>query len=199
MADIRLVYFDARGRAEFIRLLLHAAGQPFDDIRVTRTQWQTAQGKADSPFGQLPYLIYLGKKSGQSLAIANFLARKLGFYGSSAEDGLRIDEVCQLSNDMRTDIRKWRTAADQQKQEEPFSRYFGYFERLLQENGSSGYFVGDSLSLADLIIYDILDTVINLTPEDQLSFFPCLQKLRTRVKSYPSLREYLSKRAEPSS
>jgi len=39
MADIQLFYFDVRARGEPIRLLLHAAGQTFDDVRIPRASW----------------------------------------------------------------------------------------------------------------------------------------------------------------
>lgn len=39
MSDIKLVYFDVRGRGEAIRLVLHAAGQQFDDVRVAPETW----------------------------------------------------------------------------------------------------------------------------------------------------------------
>ena len=32
----------------------------------------------EAPYGQVPYMIYKGKKYGQSIAIASFFARKLG-------------------------------------------------------------------------------------------------------------------------
>ena len=32
----------------------------------------------EAPYGQVPYIVYKGKKYGQSIAIATFIARKLG-------------------------------------------------------------------------------------------------------------------------
>ena len=48
MPQYRLNYFDARGRAEIIRLILTQAGQEFVDHRFNREQWATE--KTDSKF-----------------------------------------------------------------------------------------------------------------------------------------------------
>ena len=39
MSDIKLVYFDIRGRGEVARLVMVAAGQQWDDARLTFQQW----------------------------------------------------------------------------------------------------------------------------------------------------------------
>lgn len=43
MAGIKLIYFDARGTAEISRLILAAAGQQFEDIRVKADQWEAGK------------------------------------------------------------------------------------------------------------------------------------------------------------
>lgn len=37
--EYRLTYFAARGWAEASRLILHYAGVPFEDVRVTMDEW----------------------------------------------------------------------------------------------------------------------------------------------------------------
>ena len=39
MSGIKLIYFDGRGRGELSRLILSAAGQKFEDVRLTFEQW----------------------------------------------------------------------------------------------------------------------------------------------------------------
>lgn len=40
MSQIRLHYFETRGRAEGIRKLLHYKKVPFEDIRIPKDQWE---------------------------------------------------------------------------------------------------------------------------------------------------------------
>ncbi|XP_035827245.1 probable glutathione S-transferase 5 [Aplysia californica] len=97
------LYFDAMGRGEFIRLVFAAAEVPFEDIRFTHQQWPKYKKRnkiklylnklnsccylvymiyfydtAVAPFGQVPYLEAAGKRYGQSVAIATYLAREFG-------------------------------------------------------------------------------------------------------------------------
>ena len=39
MAEIQFFHFDVRGRGEAVRLLLHAAGQSFENVLVPRATW----------------------------------------------------------------------------------------------------------------------------------------------------------------
>ena len=68
MADIKLSYFDARGRAEISRLILAYAGVRYTDQRLTGEQF--ASVKAKLPWGQLPTIKYNGTMIAQSKTIA---------------------------------------------------------------------------------------------------------------------------------
>jgi hypothetical protein len=49
-----LHYFNGRGRAEAIRLILTQAGQEFEDHRHSSDEW--AKLKSQMPLGQIPVL-----------------------------------------------------------------------------------------------------------------------------------------------
>jgi len=202
MADIKLFYFPIRGRGEFIRLLLKAANQPYDETIISRESWfNDPEAKKATPYGQVPYMFYKGKRYGQSKAIATFFAKKFGFYGKTPEDGLRVDEVMQLGDDFRPNLRDWFLAKDeaskaefaQKMKDESIPRYLGYFEELLVDNGATGFFVGDSVSLADFFIFDIVETMVAVDSE-ALGAFPSIQKLFDNVKAVPAIRDYLASR-----
>jgi glutathione S-transferase len=49
-----VIYFDAAGRAEVIRILLYAAGVAFKDTRLKGPEWK--QFKPTTPLGSVPVL-----------------------------------------------------------------------------------------------------------------------------------------------
>lgn len=49
-----LHYFNGRGRAEAIRLIFTEAGQKFEDLRHSSSEW--AKIKSEMPLGQMPVL-----------------------------------------------------------------------------------------------------------------------------------------------
>lgn len=203
MEDIKLFYFDIRGRGEFIRMVLTAGGVNFEDVRITFADWKNDPShKKETPYGQIPYVIYKGKKYGQSIPITSFFAKKLGFLGKTEEDALRQEEVMNLVEDLRVPyIRDWILSSDedekaelvQKMKTELFPRFLDYFEALLKDNGDQGFFVGNSVMAADMYLYDFLETVLGID-EDALKNFPLLQKLVSNVNTFPALKDYFANR-----
>nr|KAG5708495.1 hypothetical protein BaRGS_026222 [Batillaria attramentaria] len=125
------------------------------------------QCRRETPFGQLPCLVYKDKRYGQSSAIASFLAREFGLYGKSNLDSLRIDEVMNLVSDMGQAMAKARFESDEAKK----------------------------VTLADLAVFDITETV-NKTKADATAAFPLLQKLCKNVAEHPNVKKYLATRKD---
>ncbi len=53
-----------------------------------------------TPFGQLPVLEWDGVQYAQANAIARFIARKVGLYGKDEFEGLLVDSVIELINEL---------------------------------------------------------------------------------------------------
>ncbi|KAI8798287.1 glutathione S-transferase 7 [Biomphalaria glabrata] len=198
--NIKILYFDARGRGEISRLVLAAAGQKFEDVRFTRETWPAE--KPNTPFGQLPVLEIDGKRYAQSVAISTYLAREFGFYGKTNLDGLQIDQVIQLGVDFWNAATKYFMESDAKKKEELLKnlkdvetpKYLTFFEKLLKDN-KTGYFVGSGLTLADLFVYDLMYFLKkqNMLPSQG---FPGLQELYNKVVSNNNIKAYLAQRKE---
>ncbi|XP_072050148.1 glutathione S-transferase 1-like [Amphiura filiformis] len=75
MPKYKLIYFNARGRGETIRLLFEIAGVEYEDKRIDYdTEW--ADLKPNTPFGVLPILEVDGKQLTESRAIYSYLAKE---------------------------------------------------------------------------------------------------------------------------
>ncbi|RUS75609.1 hypothetical protein EGW08_016635 [Elysia chlorotica] len=196
---IKIHYFDEDGRAEVSRLVLVWAGKPFEDVRIPFEEW--TEVKPTMPLGQVPVLELGGQKFPQSLAIAAYLAREFGLYGSKNLDSLKIDVIAQTVFEFRIKASKHYYEKDTKKKEDlaedliqneaPF--YLGFLERYLVENGGN-FMVGDSVSLADLIVYDLLRSELGKFTQPNVGKFPNLQKLVEKIANADCIRVYNASR-----
>ncbi|GFO21745.1 glutathione s-transferase [Plakobranchus ocellatus] len=198
MPNYKLTYFDGRGRAEIIRLILTYAGQKFDDNRVGGEVW--AKFKPSTPFGQLPVLEIDGNMYAQSTAIANHLAREFGLYGRSNLDAFEIDQVVCLMQDFWSAVTKVYGEKDEAKKaelmgkftQEEVPKFLGLLEKLLKQN-SSGCFVGSDITLADLFVYDLLWNLKSKLA-DVFEKYPLVNGHQDKVGSVPQIKAYVAAR-----
>ncbi|XP_038611198.1 hematopoietic prostaglandin D synthase isoform X2 [Tachyglossus aculeatus] len=76
MPNLKLVYFNLRGRAEIIRYLFAYMDLKYEDQRIEPADWPGI--KPLLPFGKIPILEVDGVILHQSLAIARYFAREAG-------------------------------------------------------------------------------------------------------------------------
>ncbi|CAF1226849.1 unnamed protein product [Didymodactylos carnosus] len=106
MSKYKLYYFDTRGRAEIIRLILTQAGHPFDDIRYGHDEFQ-AHHKHEMPLEQMPVLEIISdqhqqkpSKLPQSLTIARYLAKEFDLAGKTNLQQAQVDSVVDTMMDL---------------------------------------------------------------------------------------------------
>lgn len=89
---MQVIYFNLRGRAEVLRLLLSALNEKYDDERLSGEQW--GQLKPSMKYGQLPVLtLESGEQMNESMAIARYLARKGKLHGKNEWETYLIDRA----------------------------------------------------------------------------------------------------------
>ncbi|KAH9494678.1 Glutathione S-transferase 1 [Bulinus truncatus] len=201
--SLKLSYFDLRGRAEVSRLVLHAAKKKFEDNIVPFSEW--SKMKPTTPFGGLPVLEVNGKQYAQGMAVATYLARENGLYGSNNLEGLAIDQIHQLREDIVVEEIKLFKEKDPTKkaeklkdmQETFYPKYLGYFNKLIAENKeknkSSKFSVGTKFSLADIVIFEG-STGVSQTKPDLLDSYPDVKALRETVCQTDGIKQYLATR-----
>ncbi|XP_034509928.1 glutathione S-transferase alpha I isoform X1 [Ailuropoda melanoleuca] len=94
-----LGYWDIRGLAHAIRLLLEYTDSHYEEKKYTmgdapdydRSQWLNEKFKLGLDFPNLPYLIDGAHKVTQSNAILRYIARKHNLCGETEEEKIRVD------------------------------------------------------------------------------------------------------------
>ncbi|HJL94100.1 MAG TPA: glutathione S-transferase family protein, partial [SAR324 cluster bacterium] len=160
---LRLIYPDLPfWRAETSRLALFIGGIEFEDVRPSREEIPKMRTDGTFPFGQFPVLQVDGKTIAQTGAIARFCGKLSGLYPSGDNfAAAKVDEVIDLCTDitiqMRPSIRetdpKLRTEMRKELSETILPRWLGFLEKLLEDNRDTGFFVGSSISVADLAVW----------------------------------------------
>ena len=171
----KLTYFDLAGRAEITRLLFAAGNIEYEDCRISLEQWPEHKNK--TPLGQMPTLEIVNQPTlVQSLAIARYIAKEAGLYGSNNLEAAKIDSVVDTAVELGQEYVKQlmpviKGAID--NKEEVLSKFLAdvipiqlrKLEKLLESYGEEDYFVGNKLSMADLFVYEILANLLVLYPK----------------------------------
>ncbi|KAG1708333.1 hypothetical protein DVH05_025011 [Phytophthora capsici] len=193
--NLKLIYFDVKGRAELPRMLLNYGEVKFVDERVQFPDFPAL--KPTLPFGQLPILEVDGKVFAQSMAITRYAAKLVGLYPSDAVDALKVDMFsCALDelDEPFTDF-KVKTQDETEKQqkmkvfiEETVPKCFQALETLME-----GKFVlGDNISYVDVQFLDLVENKLKGEfPNFTLNAFPKLTALLSNLKAEPKFAAFL--------
>lgn len=158
------------------------------------------------PFGQLPSMTYVDMVTGvtydmvQSQAILRFLGKHHKFYGTCEQEEILIDVATGGVGDMRAKYSQLvynEQMADKQKRQQLLEEYkgnylpqwLGYFEDLLLRAGGE-YFGGSSFSIADTMVFDMLDHNLRVDPHC-LDKLPALDAFHIAIGHKPGLWVYL--------
>jgi len=194
-----LTYFNIRGRGEFARLVFVAAGQEYVDKRIEFPDW--ADLKPKTPQGSMPILEVAGGPTlVQSFAIARYLAREFKLYGKTNNDMAVVDQIIDNGAELIDAYIPIVFNKDEEEKAEKMKafrennlvNFLKYTEALVKQTGKKGFAVGDSLTLADIVISGTLDM---LKPEASLEGYSGLAENKKTFEGLPKIKEYLAKRA----
>ncbi|XP_050495570.1 hematopoietic prostaglandin D synthase-like isoform X2 [Bombus huntii] len=112
----KLIYFNARGRAEHIRYIFAYTGIEYTDERIPEELWPEYKDckREESiftfivqlsamPYKKLPVLEIDGKPVAQSNAVARYLARKYDLMGKDEWDAMICDVLVDTLEDLEQD------------------------------------------------------------------------------------------------
>lgn len=205
ITSMRLRYFPFPGRAGAIRDALNIGRIRFEDDFVPPEQFRDLRAAGEFPFGGLPVLdveTTTGKVcSAQSNAILRFAGRLSGLY--PVEDlvqALKVDEALDVGEDINQllapslheqDVQK-KMAMREELAKKTLPEWADYFERLLVMNGSTGFIVGQDLTVADLKLYWIIDWltsgILDGIPTSQFDHYPNIEAWRRNITTVREAR-----------
>ena len=201
MPQYKLIYFNLRGRAEYIRLIFAQADVQYKDERIKMEDWPSLKPK--TPFGKLPVLEMDGKMLGGSQVIARYIAEKHGLAGSNDFETAFIASVVDAISDLLVKVAQFMHEKDECRKEEQrkeleeksISDTFGHVEKLVAEN-KDGWIIGSKPTYGDLGVYATLEQLQEKFPNFSMDKFPKLSQLMKKVEGLPRIAKWLKDRPE---
>jgi glutathione S-transferase len=198
----RLYYFPGRGRAEFIRYILHFTNTPYEEVPITMQEWVTKY-KREMPMGVVPVLeLPDGRQLSQSLAIGRYLATVNDLISKDPFENAWGDQLVGAIEDIypvyyyqyvmalfNKDDEKKREAVQELK-DEALKPLFDRLENML---GQKEHFCGNKLHWTDFAVAELIDRVGSID-KDFLKSYPKLTEHSIRIHQLPNLRGYIENR-----
>ena len=195
--QVKLTYFNVRGRGEPARLLLAYGGIKYEDCRLTPafqdpTEWLKL--KPNTPYGSLPLLEWDGTCIAQSMAVARFLAREVGLAGRDNMEAAQIDEIIDAVNDLLSAGAQVFFSKDEAAKKkyatETVPAGLANIEARLECRGGQ-FLVGNAFSWADLHLFDFC---CGLPDRSCLDKCPKIRDLTERVGKIPNIKCWVESR-----
>lgn len=207
---ITFTYWNGRGMAEKIRLMLAATGVEYEEAvpgfpDVTHLgepeHLASLREKGMLMMNMVPLLCIDGLCLVQSRAIVRYLAER----GNLCGDGSAQQRVeCDI---MAESVHDWKDAScssfeygmngyepnerQMRRIKKGNARYLPIFERRLCRNGRMhDWLVGSSMSYADVLMLEVLEQVVQADP-GCLDDFPAVKKLHQELKGVPRIAAWL--------
>lgn len=194
--QLKLTYFEGVGRAELTRLALAFGDIPFVYERIKGEDFHAR--RSTLPLGQLPVLEIDGTTYSQSMALARYAAKLSGLYPPDAVGALRVDMIIETLVDLTT---AFATACFAERDEvlraektkkftdEAVPKALGVLESMVQGE----FFGGDSISLADLHLFDLVTNGLRIyAPGFTTAPFPKLETVIENVKANVNIAAHLA-------
>eukprot|EP01013_Petalomonas_cantuscygni_P038600 TRINITY_DN69788_c0_g1_i1.p1 TRINITY_DN69788_c0_g1~~TRINITY_DN69788_c0_g1_i1.p1 ORF type:complete len:318 (+),score=96.52 TRINITY_DN69788_c0_g1_i1:80-1033(+) len=204
-----LTYFGNYGIAQAIRLVFVEAGAHFHEREIdNKEDWQNL--KARLPWGQLPVLEVDGLVLSQSSAILRYLGRKYNLGGRTSSEQAEVDAVMEAVKDTMSAFPMRSVFMAIAGGEDPVSasaekiddlrKHLVKFENFLQQKVESTnipddaplFFVGNSLTIADLHVYSFFHLIATFAGEHgAFENLPLLQRALDSTFHRPNVQTFL--------
>ena len=204
MTHYRLSYFDIDGgRAEPVRIALHAAGVPFEDHRLSFQEFgATRQGLR---FTCVPVLEIDGKPVTQSNALARYAGKLAGLYPDDPIQALYCDEAMGAVEDVTFHVGSTMRLQGEELLAARTKLVEGWLPIYLRglgellERGGGEYFADGRLTIGDLKVSGLTGWLshgaLDHVPNDLVErTAPSLVEHAARIAKEPKIAAYYATR-----
>lgn len=194
-----LCYWDIRGLAQPIRLMLEYTGTEFEDKKLScgpapdfdKSCWFDNKFSLGLTFPNLPYYIDGENKITQSNAILRYIARQHNLVGTNQKEMMRVDMMAEQSMDFRNGMVRlaYNPQFDDLKPDylQKVKKHLQQFSDFLATND---WFAGANISFVDFVMYELLDQHRILDPACLKPFGNLIEFLE-RFEKLPKIKAYM--------
>ena len=200
----KLTYFDVRGRAESIRMMLEDAQMSYTEKRIQVEEWPTL--KPTFPMHQVPIYeegegsdaVYLF----HSAVIRRYLAKKLNYYGKDSSQGWQCEMVAESVLDAQNSIGTlmWNPKFTELRSSYEKNTLPPLLEKLqihkARNKDSDLFWVGNDITYADFLAWCFLDYVRAFSTAT-LQEFASLYDFYQSIAKRPNIASYLASERRP--
>ena len=197
-------------RAEVTRISLFINNIDFTDYRISDSEYKEFKKNGRlpngmlAPFKQLPVLEIDGKIIAQTSAIARYCGKISGMYPTNNNyESAQIDQIIDAAQDINfavtlsgkdKDPIKKKLAREKLSQIH-LPKWFQFLEDLLIENKNSKWFVGSSMTIADLAIWRLIgwlkSGLLEGVPTSIVDPYKNLVMMRDEIYKHPKIKEWM--------
>ncbi|KAK4306257.1 hypothetical protein Pmani_021906 [Petrolisthes manimaculis] len=198
MAPI-LGYWNIRGLAQPIRLLLEYTGTEFEDKYYEcgpapdydKSCWFDVKNKLGLDFPNLPYYIDGDTKVTQSNAIMRYIARKHDMCGKNEEERWRVDVLENQAMDFRNGFTRLCYMEFNNRKQQYLDTLPATIKLFSNFMGNRKWFAGENITSVDFIMYELLDEHLQLDP-DCLKDANNIKEFMKRFEELPKIKAYMA-------
>ncbi len=196
-----ILYFDIRGRAEPIRLLLEELGVDYVDRQITPEQWATI--RTTTPFRRMPVYSEGDLRIPESFAILRYLGRKHGLLGTDETSRIRCDVTVEAwrhyGERVAANLGALSHSAEARAAfldtEQP--ALLADLEAHYVARGSTApHWAGSSLTIADFAAFHLIEGLTQRSPE-ALQATAALRAFHAEFAARPNVARYLTSPRRP--
>jgi glutathione S-transferase len=198
---ISLIYFDFPfWRAEIARLSLFLGNIEFEDVRITRDEFQRVKsdGQLDNgikiPFNQLPCLVVDKVSIAQTGGIARFCGKLANLYPQNNNlEAAKIDQFIDMATDLTVLVASTKVEDRENLVIGELSRKLSILNKSIEL--SNNYLVNNNISIADIAIWRLMGWLtsgsLDGIPLDLLKEHENISKICLLVDKHPKVNEWI--------